>query len=256
MSEVSLAKAPRNLRGTWPQALSSLAGALLLILAIRWALVEPYVIPSESMLPTLLVHDHIFVNKFAYGLRLPFTNRYLIRFSKPNRGDVIVFRSVEDSQVFLVKRVVGLPGDEIEMKSDGLFVNGALQKVAPLDETALKSLLKDWLPANAADAEAQYTISTETLSDARGDFTHPVFRDRANQIPDFAPVKVPADHYFMSGDNRDHSADSRTWGTLPFDSVLGRASIIWLSCEEAMVQSGQLCNPQTMRWSRLFTGVR
>lgn len=245
-------KTSKDLRGTWPQALSSLAGAILFILAIRWALFEPYVIPSGSMLPTLLVHDHIFVNKFAYGLRFPFASRYAIRFSEPKRGDILVFRSVEDDDVFLVKRVIGLPGDEIQLKTDGLYVNGVKAPLAALDDEQKKHLLRDWTPENREAAIEANDIFEESLGDVR----HPIFRDRTEPQAESAVVKVPADHLFMSGDNRDHSADSRMWGTLPIDRVLGRASIIWLSCEEAMAQTNQLCNPQTMRWNRLFQKVK
>jgi len=242
----------KDLRGTWSQAIASLAGAIVFILAIRWALFEPYVIPSGSMLPSLLIHDHIFVNKFAYGLRLPFANHYSIRFGEPNRGDVIVFRSVEDDSVFLVKRVVGLPGDEIQLKVDGLYINGQKAPLTELNRDEKEALLKDWTPDSRAEAIEQNDVFEESL----GDVKHPIFRDRAEPISESAVVKVPADHLFMSGDNRDHSADSRMWGTLPIDRVLGRASIIWLSCEEAMAQTNQLCNPQTMRWNRLFKRVR
>ncbi len=239
-----------DLRGTWPQALLSLAGALLLILGIRWALFEPYVIPSGSMLPTLLIHDHIFVNKFAYGLRLPFASKYAIRFSEPKRGDVLVFRSVEDNDMFLIKRVVGLPGDEIQLRNDGLYINGVKAPIYAVSSP--RDLLKDWTPDTRDEAIAQNEILEETL----GDIKHAVFRDKEDPQPESAVIKVPEDHLFMSGDNRDHSADSRMWGTLPIDRVLGRASVIWLSCEEAMAQTNQLCNPQTMRWNRIFKSVR
>jgi signal peptidase I len=249
-----LKKKSKDLRGTWFQALASLFGAILFILAIRWALFEPYVIPSGSMIPTLLIHDHIFVNKFAYGVRLPFANRYVIRFTEPKRGDVLVFRSVEDDDMFLVKRVVGLPGDEVQLKSDGLYINGVKAPTEPYKDP--EALLKDWTPDARNEALAQNEILEETLGDGPTAIKHAVFRDKEEPQPESPAIKVPADHLFMSGDNRDHSADSRMWGTLPVDRVLGRASIIWLSCEEAMAQTNQLCNLQTMRWNRLFKSVR
>lgn len=240
-----------DLRGTWPRAIASLLGSIVFILAIRWALFEPYVIPSGSMLPTLLIHDHIFVNKFAYGFRLPFANKYLVRWDMPKRGDILVFREVGDDEVFLVKRVIGLPGDTIELKQDGLYVNGTK---APLGELTLEDkqkLLSDWTPQMRQEAIEQNEIYIEDLLGVK----HPIFRDRVDQQADAPPVQVPEGNLFMSGDNRDHSADSRMWGTLPVDRVLGRASIIWLSCEEALAQTNQLCNPQTMRWRRLLTTV-
>ena len=204
------------------------------------------------MLPTLLIHDHIFVNKFAYGFRLPFATHYLFRYDSPKRGDVLVFRSVEDDNVFLVKRVVGLPGDEIQIKTDGLYVNAKRAPVSELSSENIHQLLSDWTPADRQEAIDQNKIFNETL-DGR---IHPVFRSNEKRLEESELVKVPQGHLFMSGDNRDRSADSRSWGTLPIDRVLGRASLIWLSCEEALAQTNQLCNPQTMRWRRLLSRVR
>lgn len=242
----------RDLRGTWPRSLAALAGSLLLICTIRWALIEPYVIPSESMVPTLLVHDHIFVNKFAYGFRLPFAETYLIYFAPPKRGDVVVFRSVDDSHVFLVKRVIGLPGDDIQLKDDRLYVNGAGVPTLPMSDVEQSQVLEDWTKEARVSAIDGYEMFNETL----GEKTHPVFRDKFTREAESPKVKVPPGNLFMSGDNRDHSADSRTFGFLPLNHVLGRASLIWLSCEEALAQSGQLCNPQQMRWRRLFKRVK
>ncbi|MES2856538.1 MAG: signal peptidase I [Bdellovibrionota bacterium] len=219
--------------GTWLQAIGSLFGAVLLILGIRWAVFEPYVIPSGSMLPSLLIRDHIFVNKFAYGVRLPFSSRYLVSFGKPERGEVIVFRSVESDDIFLVKRVVGLPGDEIEVKGDGsLVINGKSVAREIVDET-----------------EDGLLLYSEELEPVHIGYDDPSITN------DPRTFKVPEDSYFMMGDNRDHSADSRVWGMLPSNRILGRASIIWLSCEETLSESNQLCNPETIRWNRLFKRV-
>lgn len=242
----------RNRRGTWPKALASLAKAIVFVFAIRWALVEPYVIPSGSMLPTLLIHDHIFVNKFAYGFRLPFATHYLIRYASPKRDDILVFRSVEDDSVFLVKRVVGVAGDEIQIKSDGLYINAKRAPLTELTKDETQTLLSDWTAPDRQDAIEQNTIFNETLDAS----VHPLFRSKNEPMDESPMVKVPEGHLFMSGDNRDRSGDSRSWGTLPIDRVLGRASVIWLSCEEALAQTNQLCNPQTMRWHRLFQRVR
>jgi signal peptidase I len=220
-------------RGTWLQAFSSLFGAVLLILGIRWALFEPYVIPSGSMLPSLLIRDHIFVNKFAYGVRLPFSSHYFVRFGGPERGEVIVFRSVEADDTFLVKRVVGLPGDKILVNPDGsLVINGkpvSREKIDPIDP--------------------EMDLYDENLGRI-----HLSYDDRGITNPEFT-VTVPEDHYFMMGDNRDHSSDSRVWGALPANRILGRASVIWLSCEEALSESNQLCDPATIRWNRIFKRV-
>ena len=112
----------KDLRATWSMALKGFLLPFLIILGFRWALFEPYVIPSGSMIPNLLIHDYILVNKFAYGFRLPFTYNYLFSWSHPKRGEVIVFRNVGAEDYFLVKRVVGLPGDTISYSSNGELV--------------------------------------------------------------------------------------------------------------------------------------
>jgi signal peptidase I len=234
-------------RGTWPRALASLALALLIILAMRWALFEPYVIPSGSMLPTLLIRDHIFVNKFAYGVRLPFSSYYFLRWSQPKRGEVVVFRSVERDDIFLIKRIVGLPGDTVFIAPEGLEVNGKRVDTSPMNAGEIEKLLSDWTPTAREEAKRDYKLEKEHL----GDVTHALFLDQTFSQATIQPVKVPEGHVFVSGDNRDHSSDSRVWGTLPIERILGRASIIWLSCEEALADTGQLCDPRTIRWNRL-----
>ena len=240
-------------KGTWRQALSSFAFSILLILAFRWAFFEPYVIPSGSMLPTLLIHDHILVNKFAYGVRVPFTKIWLVRFGLPARGDVVVFNSVEEPGVFLVKRVIGLPGDSIEVNDAGdLVVNGKVEARAPLSPPQLEDAMKGWSGDRATEFSDEHALATEDL-EGRGHVVS-VARDRARGAE--GPFKVPEDHLFMMGDNRDNSADSRVWGPLPATYVLGRANVIWLSCEDTLKQAAQVCDPQTIRWARLFRGVR
>src|ERR1700729_3545582 len=115
------------------EGLGSFLLAVAAILAFRWALFEPYVIPSGSMIPTLLIHDHILVSKFAYGLRIPFTKVWMFRGEEPKRGDIVVFRSVEDSGYFMIKRVVGLPGDQVEIEPEGYVkINGEKLEVQHL----------------------------------------------------------------------------------------------------------------------------
>lgn len=240
-------------KGTWPQALGSFAVSIAMILGFRWAFFEPYVIPSGSMIPTLLVHDHILVNKFAYGLRVPFTKTWILRFSGPSRGDVVVFNSVEERGVFMVKRVVGLPGDVVESADDGtLLINGKPLPRVPLDEAAQLATTNGWSNPKATDFLDENTIENETL----GDRAHVVARSKSKRWLAEGPFKVPEGHLFMMGDNRDNSRDSREWGSLPADHVLGRASVIWLSCEETLKQAAQVCDPQTLRWRRMFQSVR
>jgi signal peptidase I len=248
-----VAAAPTGLKGTWPQALSSLALSVVFILAIRWALFEPYVIPSGSMIPSLLIHDHILVNKFSYGIRLPFSNHWLIQFGVPKRGDVVVFKSVEEKDIFLVKRVVGLPGDEVKLLENGtLLINGVPAPARLLTSVEANQFLIHWPAADRERYIKQYEFRDETLDQ----HSHIAIRVLERTSIADATYKVPAGSLFMMGDNRDNSADSRVWGVLPIDHVLGRASLIWLSCEETLPDANQICDPHTIRWNRLFEGVR
>ena len=247
-------RSKRDLRGTWTQALLSLGSAILMVLAIRWAFFEPYVIPSGSMIPTLLIHDHILVNKLAFGIRLPFTSQWLVRWSEPKRGDVLVFRSIEEDGIFLVKRVIGLPGDEISLDAKGdLLVNGKTAPRVSLTEAAVRDELSSWPEEQLSEILAELQLGKETLDGRK----HWVARDLGREetrAPE-GPWKVPAGKLFMMGDNRDNSSDSRVWGALSMDRVLGRATAIWLSCEETLPDASQLCDPKAMRWHRLFTGI-
>jgi signal peptidase I len=239
-------------KGTWKQALSSLAGAILLILTIRWAVFEPYVIPSGSMIPTLLVHDHILVNKFKYGIRVPFLPVWLVKFKAPRRGDVVVFRSVEESGFFMVKRIVGLPGDRISLGPEGdLLVNGEQAPRRELSEQEVQNLLKDWPADTRTEFQEGYQFWAETLDGP----PHIVILDRRREHRSEPETIVPENAFFMMGDNRDNSRDSRSWGTLPHERVLGTPWLVWLSCEETLPDGTGLCNPNTIRWNRLFMGV-
>lgn len=245
----------KDLRGTWPQALASLAGAVLMMLTIRWAFFEPYVIPSGSMIPTLLVHDHILVNKFSYGLHLPFSTSWIFRFGLPKRGDIIVFRSVEDSGTFIVKRVIGLPGDEVKVTDHGqVEINGQPVPRRQLTKEEVADYLALWPDEDRADYLERFDFYEETLDGQ----VHVEIESRDRQDLNGqtqGPYRVKSDELFMMGDNRNNSSDSRVWGALPIDRVLGRASAIWMSCEDTLPDASQLCNPQTMRWHRMFKGI-
>lgn len=224
-----------------------------MILAIRWAFFEPYVIPSGSMIPTLLINDHILVNKLAYGIHIPFSTRWLVRFADPKRGDVIVFRSVEDESIFLIKRVVGVPGDEIRLLQDGtLVINGAKVPRAKLSESEIAERFLFWPSDVTSELQESNEIYDEKLSDSE----HFALWSKSHMHLDQGPYKVPPDSLFMMGDNRDNSSDSRVWGVLPINRILGRASYIWLACEETLPDSGQLCDPKTLRIDRMFSAIR
>lgn len=228
----------RSKKATWLRAGLEFLGAVVFILAVRWALFEPYAIPSGSMIPTLLIHDHILVNKFAYGLRAPFQKEYLFRWSAPKRGDIIVFRHVEDPSIYFVKRVVAIAGDTVEVDAnDDLKINGKMVE----SKAATPSLPEEteWVQ--------DYRWETETH-----DENSAVVLKRKGAATLYGPYTVPEGHVFAMGDNRDNSSDSRVWGALPLDHILGRASLIWLSCEETLHQASRVCDPKSIRWERIF----
>ncbi|MEK6805551.1 MAG: signal peptidase I [Pseudomonadota bacterium] len=187
---------------------------IALVLLLRSFLAEPFRIPSGSMLPTLLVGDFILVNKFTYGFRDPVFHHKFVSMNKPQRGDVVVFRWPIDPTKDFIKRLIGLPGDHIAYRDKQLFLNGvAMPRVADGVYTAEGSL--------SAPQIYRYAESLGTVN-------HHVLANPARPADDFEFV-VPEGEYFMMGDNRDGSDDSRRWGTVPERNLVGRAFFIWMS---------------------------
>lgn len=229
-----------------------MALAVFVALFIRWGFFEAYVIPSGSMLPSLLIHDHIFVNKFVYGLRVPFSEEWLVKFSEPKRGDVIVFKYPLDMSTFFIKRVVGLPGDKVAYANGTLYINDVPQE----KKVPLSSSDYDWLrdedfrmDGDIYDGKEFYVPFTEVLDGKEHSI---LLRRGAESYDSWGPDVVPADHLFVMGDNRMRSADGRRWGFLPTKNILGRASVVWLSCESTIPMVPILCNPLSVRWKRFF----
>ncbi|MGB3213002.1 MAG: signal peptidase I [Desulforhopalus sp.] len=168
--------------------------AILLALLIRTFVVQAFKIPSGSMLPTLLIGDHLLVNKFIYGIRVPFTGDILVPIKKPKRGDVVVFRFPKDRSIDYIKRVIGTPGDTVEIKDKKVFVNGK-----PIDDPH----------ANISSA--------------------PVLSAKTSPRDNLGPILVPDERIFVMGDNRDNSYDSRFWGFVEQRDILGKAFILYWS---------------------------
>ena len=186
---------------------------LFLVLVVRSFLFEPFRIPSSSMLPTLLVGDFIFVNKYTYGLRLPVLHTKIFEISEPERGDVMVFRLPSDPRVNYIKRLVGMPGDRVVYRNKRLYINGEL--VDLVDNSTFE---RDGRPPAA--------LFTEQLGDIEHDILLEPFSPGREGV-----YKVPQGHYFVMGDNRDNSQDSRfpQVGYVPAENIVGKAVRIWMN---------------------------
>lgn len=195
----------------------SLFPVLLIVLLFRSFLFEPFKIPSGSMIPTLLVGDFILVNKYAYGLRLPVLNKKFVSIGKPERGDVIVFRKPGDEGVSFIKRLVGLPGDTISYRDKQLFINGeSIEK-----QEAGRYTSQDVKCATPRRDAVRY-------SEKLGEVSHDILLHESSGSRN-GQWEVPDGQYFAMGDNRDRSNDSREWGFIPEENLMGRAVGIWLN---------------------------
>jgi signal peptidase I len=216
----------------WLEIAKSFFPVILIVFMVRSFLVEPFKIPSGSMIPTLLIGDFILVNKFTYGVRLPVANKKIVPLNEPQRGDVMVFRYPEDLSIDYIKRIIGIPGDVVEYKNKRLTING---KMAPtedagnyleVDSDLSYQNLK--LQLEKMDSRVYRTIQNPDipavhLSSVQS-FPH---RENCTITEEGLSCTVPAGHYFMMGDNRDNSKDSRYWGFVPDENIVGKAFMIW-----------------------------
>ncbi len=246
-------------RRFWIEGAGSFVVAIGLALVVRWALFEAYVIPSPSMLPTLLVNDHIFVNKVIYGMRVPFSEKWLLQWRNPARGEVVVFTLPGDRSKYFIKRIIGLPGDRILYENGHLYVN---EKLA--ERTIPQELREDWQWLRDADFPGDQDIGGRALyvhwEEHLGSKLYSVIvRKDAVQPASFGPITIPDGQYLVLGDNRDNSEDSRAWSEnsrfVPRELLIGRASVVWLSCESTLPVVTFLCNPLSLRWGRFFHSV-
>jgi len=219
----------------WRKEILPLLILALILFSIRSSLADWNDVPSGSMRPTILEGDRIFVNKLAYDLKVPFTTWHLAEWSNPERGDIVVFFSPHDG-TRLVKRVIGLPGDTIELRNNQLVINGAPVAYQPIAEELLR-----YIPA----AEREGRIFASEILPGQ---THAVGGYPAAPAPrTFAPLVVPPGEYFMMGDNRDDSFDSRFYGPVKRGKIVGRATAVVLSIDKS--------NYWLPRWKRTFTSL-
>ncbi len=226
----------------------SIFWAVLIALVIRAFLVEPFKIPTGSMIPTLEVGDHIFVNKASYGIRIPFWGHYLVRWGEPDRGDVVVFvfpGQGADAGKDFIKRIVAKPGDCVRLEGNALVING---KPVPTRTVAKKARCHDapmrctcTLQEEQLDGHRFVTqhllpssgcggrINLAQWPPPRGTWLYDHQFEGTVEDPTCDGVRVPPDHYLAMGDNRDNSKDSRYWGFVPFEAIKGRAFAIWLA---------------------------
>jgi signal peptidase I len=253
---------PECIKATLMESILSLFWAVLFALAIRAFIVEPFQIPTGSMIPTLQIGDHIFVNKLAYGFRIPLLNWHLIGWAEPQRGDIVIFPFPKEGPDYgkdYIKRIVAVPGDRIRLKDNVLHLNGE-----PVESQALKDGVPtmDSMPAWArCDTQVERLGSNAFISQHHAEATcrrrgqclsswplerrpsclalsqddcPPYFGDKASN-EHWPDVLIPEGHYLMIGDNRDNSSDGRFWGLVPRENILGKAMFIWLAKDKSRI---------------------
>lgn len=233
---------------SWKENVRGIISTVAIFLFIRVFFVEAYRIPSGSMIPAMLIGDWLFVNKLAYGPNIPFTSINLPGYSEPRRYDIAVFKSPTqidqpwDPNPTLVKRVVGMPGDTLHMRDARLFVNGIEQRQGYGDGSEVgdpneTSPLFDW--------QKQYALGTSRFGPAPTQPTH----------DNWGPLVIPAGYYFMMGDNRYNSKDSRYWGIVPRENFRGRPLFVYYSWDAECSMRGDCLSPlpalTDIRWGRI-----
>ncbi len=223
-------------RRFWIEWLKPCLVIVFVTTALRSALADWNDVPTGSMKPSILEGDRVWVNKLAYDLKVPFTTWHLAEWSEPQRGEVVVFFSPADG-LRMVKRVVGLPGDTVELRNNRLYLNGRAVDYAALDAATVNAI--------PAGQQPHHEFASEQLPERK----HPVMTTPA--LPsrrDFAPMTIPPGRYFMMGDNRDNSLDSRYFGTVARDQIVGRSTAVVLSFDRERWYAP--------RWERFFTAMK
>ncbi|MGH7179182.1 MAG: signal peptidase I [Tepidisphaeraceae bacterium] len=233
---MSCSRIKAKLLHVWRNWIRPMAVVILVLSMVRSAVADWNDVPTGSMKPTILEGDRIFVNKLAYGLKIPFTTFHVARWGKPQRGEIVVLFSPVDG-TRLVKRVVGLPGETIEMIDNRLYVDGQEASYQPLPDSVVDELAVAERPGHGFANEKLFGTAHAVMS-----------TPGKSAMRSFGPVAVPAEQYFVMGDNRDNSADSRYFGTVQADQIVGRSSAIALSLDYE--------HYFLPRWGRFFKPLR
>jgi len=225
----------------WVEYSKSFFPVILAVFLLRSFLVEPFKIPSGSMIPTLHVGDFILVNKFTYGIRLPIISQKIVELNNPQRGDVMVFHYPENPSIDYIKRVVGLPGDVVIYRDKELLINGVKQEqksegdytyienVKINDKDDVKMVITKRFSENLGDHAHAILQNTEAPVFHTGSIAEFPFRDQCSFSINEIRCTVPAGQYFTLGDNRDNSKDSRYWGFVPDKMIVGKAFFVWMN---------------------------
>jgi signal peptidase I len=232
LPDVVEARARLMMQPWWLDWTAGLFPVIIVVFVLRSFLFEPFKIPSGSMIPTLMINDLILVNKFHYGVRLPVIFTKVLDNHSPERGDVMVFRYPPQPSLDYIKRVVGIPGDEVAYLNKKLTINGK-----PLEKKALPEFFDEdslrytkQFEESTASRERKYRILNEddrpSFIQATSEFP---YRDNCRYSSEGVVCKVPEGHYFMMGDNRDNSLDSRYWGFVPEKNIVGKAFFVWMN---------------------------
>ena len=249
--------AVKKTNGFW-ELLKTVVYAILIAVVVRTVLFEPFSIPSGSMIPTLLVGDYLFVSKYSYGysrysfpFSLPLFHGRILG-SLPKRGDVMVFKTPTDNSTDFIKRIIGLPGDRVQVQHGVLVINGT-----PVERRQVDDFVTNPRTCSPGSDDTLSKVRVaEYMETLPGGVTHPIIEcvgDDAG-VENTREFVVPQGQYFMMGDNRDDSSDSRFWGTVPAENLVGRAEFIFFSADGAALWEVWQW-PWRMRWSRLFSGI-
>ncbi|MBW1878723.1 MAG: signal peptidase I [Deltaproteobacteria bacterium] len=229
----------RGLMGVIRELFRTWGPAILAVILIRTFIFEPYRIPSGSMVPTLLIGDHVLVSKYSYGIWLPFTETELVDLGDPERGDILVFRFPRDPRLTYIKRVVAIRGDKLRVRNNRLYINNEPQPAVPDGTFEFIDDQCRHIPSQAY-VETLSGLPHTMLTSGTG---------TGGRLSDYPEITVPEGKVFVMGDNRDHSEDSRAWGFVREDQIKGKAHFVWFSWDSCTGKFGSI------RGSRWFTGL-